>query len=202
MNDAVAKARGNLILMLNNDTEAIHANWMDEMVGYAERPEIGAVGAKLLYFNNTIQHAGVVVGVNQAASHPFVGEHKDHSGYFWRLATVNNYSAVTGACMMCRKEAFNRVGGFDERFEVEYNDVDFCLRLLEAGCRNVYLPYVQLYHHESLSRGSPLVSIKKREKHIEEGKLFLELWIKYCEHDPHYNIHLSKDPYFLYTVGG
>lgn len=192
MNFGTAKATGDHILFLNNDTEVIHGDWMRIMHSWSQRPSIGAVGVKLLYHNDTIQHAGVVVGLGGVAGHTFVGYHKDGPGYFNYVNTVNNNSAVTAACMMVERSKLERIGGWEELFTVEYNDVDLCLRLREAGYHNVYVPEVSLYHFESLTRGHPHMTKESYERHLREVGLFKERWAKYVEDDPCYNPNLSR----------
>jgi GT2 family glycosyltransferase len=152
-NYAVSKTSGEYLLFLNNDTEVVSADWLEAMVEQAQRPPIGAVGALLLYPDGTVQHAGVIVGLGGVAGHSHKHYPVDSPGYYFMLKAINNYSAVTGACMMVRREVFEQVSGFDETLTVAFNDVDFCLRLQAAGYRNVYLPHVILYHFESKSRG-------------------------------------------------
>lgn len=191
MNACAAKATGKYYLLLNNDMEVISPDWIEGMVEQCQRKEIGAAGAKLLYPNDHVQHAGVVIGISGVAGHIFTGFHKTHYGYFGNLMSITNYSAVTGACLMCRKEVFDEVGGFTEEFTVEYNDTDFCLKILDAGYRNVYLPHVLLYHYESLTRGHPFATKSSYEKHLREVKLFKDRWQKYIDRDPYYNPNLS-----------
>ncbi|MBL7767202.1 MAG: glycosyltransferase family 2 protein [Chitinophagaceae bacterium] len=191
MNIGVRAAKGEFILLLNNDVEVIHEDWLNLMVAYAQQPRMGAVGVKLLYPDDTIQHAGVIIGLGGIAGHSFVGAYKDEPGYFNYIQSVNNYSAVTAACLLCRKEAYEAVGGMDETFEVEYNDVDFCLKLMDAGYFNVYLPQVELYHYESATRGHPHQSKVSYERHLKEMKLFKDKWQKYIDHDPYYNPNLN-----------
>ncbi|GBL34566.1 uncharacterized protein y4gI [Filimonas sp.] len=191
MNIGAGLAKGEHLLLLNNDVEIIHTDWLEIMVSYAQQKRIGAVGVKLLYPDDTIQHAGVIIGLGGIAGHSFVGAYKDDAGYFNYIQSVNNYSAVTAACLMCRKEVFNAVGGMDETFEVEYNDVDFCLKLMEAGYNNVYLPQVELYHYESATRGHPHQSKPSYERHLKEMKLFKDKWQPVIDHDPFYNPNLN-----------
>jgi glycosyltransferase involved in cell wall biosynthesis len=191
MNIGVANAAGSYILLLNNDTEIIDGSWMRAMVEQAQRKSIGAVGVKLVYPNNTIQHAGVVVGMGGVAAHTFAGYRMDEAGYFNYIRVVSNYSAVTAACLMCRKEVFEEVGGFDEEFAIEFNDIDFCLKIKEAGYQNIYLPYVSLYHYESLTRGHPKSSDESLNRHLAEVKRFQQKWDKYVYMDPCFNPNLS-----------
>jgi GT2 family glycosyltransferase len=152
-NDAVRQATGEFLLFLNNDTEAITKDWLRAMLEQAQRPSIGIVGALLLYPDDTIQHAGVIVGLGGVAGHSHKHFPGDHPGYFSMLRAVVNYSAVTAACIMLRREVFEEVGGFDETLAIAFNDVDLCLKVAAAGYRNLYLPHAQLYHFESKSRG-------------------------------------------------
>lgn len=199
MNIGVKAATGNYILFLNNDVEIINKNWLTQLVSYAEQPHIGAVGAKLLYPDDTIQHAGVIVGLGGIAGHAFVGQYKDDPGYFNLIQSVNNFSAVTAACLLCRKEVFEKVNGMDEQFEVEYNDVDFCLKLIEAGYYNVYLPQVELYHYESATRGHPHQSKSSYERHLKEMQLFKAKWQHVIDDDPFYNpnLHLGVHDFIM-----
>jgi GT2 family glycosyltransferase len=184
-------ASGEFILLLNNDTEVISPDWLEAMMEHAQRKEIGVVGAKLLYDNDTIQHAGVIVGLGGAAGHVLVGEDRDGPGYFNYVNMLNTYSAVTGACFMVRKSVFDEVGGFDESFGTEYNDVDFCLKIREAGYYNLYVPHCELYHFESMSRGHPHSTSESYKKHVKEVNMFRKKWKTYIEHDPCYNPNLS-----------
>ncbi|MBL0044377.1 MAG: glycosyltransferase [Flavobacteriales bacterium] len=192
MNEGIRRATGQHILFLNNDTEIIHADWMRAMHEQSQRASIGAVGVKLLYHNDTIQHAGVVIGLGGVAGHTFTGTHKDGPGYFNYVNTINNYSAVTAACMMVERKKLDAIGGWEELFTVEYNDVDLCLRLREKGWNNVYLPHVSLYHYESLTRGHPHMTKESYERHLREVGLFKERWKKYIDDDPCYNPNLSR----------
>jgi GT2 family glycosyltransferase len=195
-NRAAGVADGDILLLLNNDTEVRTAGWMGEMVGWAQRDEIGAVGACLLYPDKRIQHAGVVLGItgNPAmrgvAGHSHKGLPEDSLGYFSRLKFVSNYSAVTGACLMVRKSVYLQVGGLDESLAYAFNDVDFCLRLLQKGLRNVVLPQAKLIHHESKSRGYE-DSPEKQKRFGGEIAAMLSRWDKLLERDPYYSPHLS-----------
>jgi GT2 family glycosyltransferase len=184
-------ASGEFLVLLNNDTEVISPDWMEAMMEQVQRKEIGVAGAKLLYDNDTIQHAGVIIGLGGAAGHVLVGEDRDGPGYFNYVNMLNQYSALTGACFMVRTSVFDEVGGFDELFGTEYNDVDFCLKLIDAGYRNLYVPHCELYHHESMSRGHPHSTSESYKKHVKEVNLFRKKWKKYVENDPCYNPNLS-----------
>lgn len=190
-NYGVSQATGDYLLFLNNDTEVITQDWVNAMVEQVQRPQIGAVGALLLFPDNTIQHAGVVMGLGGVAGHGYYAMSSDIPGYFGNVVGFNNVSAVTGACLMCRREVFEQVGGFDEQLTVAYNDVDLCLKMLDQGYRNLYLPHVTLYHHESKSRGYEDTPEKKerlkRESNIIEGR-----WQKYIDNDPCYSPHLTR----------
>ena len=191
-NYAVEQARGNYLLFLNNDTEITAPDWIDAMVEQAQRPSIGAVGALLLYPDKSIQHAGVVLGIGGVASHSHRHYPSILPGYFGQVVTINNYSAVTGACLMCRREVFDSVNGFAENLAVFYNDIDFCLKLVEKGYKNIYLPHVVLYHYESKSLGKKFTSEKlalfNKETEYMKGK-----WKFFLENDPCYSPHLTKN---------
>lgn len=192
MNFGIARTDGEHVLFLNNDTEVIHGDWLRTMHSWSQRPSVGAVGVKLLYHNDTVQHAGVIIGLGGVAGHTFVGYHKDGPGYFNYINTVNNNSAVTAACMMVQRSKLERIGGWEELFTVEYNDVDLCLRLREADYHNVYVPDVSLYHFESLTRGHPHMTKESYERHLREVALFKERWTSYIADDPCYNPNLSR----------
>ena len=153
-NRAAASSRGELLLFLNDDTEVDSAGWLTEMASQATRPTVGAVGALLLYPDDTIQHAGVICGLSNAriAGHVHRGIHRDATPLHGSFDCVHDLSAVTGACLMVRRSVFDEVRGFDESFAVCYNDVDLCLRIAERGYRNVWTPHARLYHHENVSR--------------------------------------------------
>ena len=190
MNLGVAESRGAYILMCNNDVEVIHTDWITKMVSYAQHAKIGAVGVKLLYPDNTIQHAGIVMGNDEASSHIYANHPAGDNGYFYGLKAVTNYAAVTAACMMCRTEVYHKAGGMDEALEVEYNDIDFCLRLLQNGHYNLYLPSAVLYHHESATRGHPFRSIKAYKQHEKDLAIFKSKWQPLIDNDPFYNPNL------------
>lgn len=186
-------AKGEYIILLNNDIEIITPDWIQEMMMQAQRQNVGMVGAKLYYPDDTIQHAGVIVGWHGAATHAFAGVSREESGYMGRLLYAQNLSAVTGACAMMRMEVFKEMGGIDETFPVAFNDVDLCMRIREAGYLVVWTPHAELYHYESKSRGK-VDSIKKREKACKEGKQFYTKWEKaMIAGDPYYNPNLDYD---------
>ena len=183
INLGVSVSQGKYILMLNNDVEVIHADWLTKMVSYAQREKTGAVGVKLLYPDDTIQHAGIVLSGNEASSHIYANAER----YDSRANRVTNYSAVTGACLMCRKEVYSELGGMDEQLPVEYNDIDLCLKMLCKGYYNVYLPQVELYHFESATRGHPFRSKKAWKQHNHDLTVFKNKWQKMIDRDPYYN---------------
>ncbi|MDB5028566.1 MAG: putative glycosyltransferase [Candidatus Eremiobacteraeota bacterium] len=189
-NHAVTHATGTYLLFLNNDTEAIAPDWIEAMIEQAQRPAIGAVGAKLLYDDGTVQHGGVIIGLGGVAGHSHKHYPGDAPGYFYTLQTVNNYSAVTAACLMVRRAVFDEVGGFDEQLAIAFNDVDLCLRIQAAGYRNVYLPHAVLYHHESKSRGYEDTPAKMA-RFLAEQRLMRERWRTGEADDPHYNPNLT-----------
>lgn len=192
INIGAAYATGEYLLLLNNDMEVTQPNWMTNLAAYAQLPHVGAVGCKLLYENGAIQHAGIALGINGDAGHLHVGESGDSSGYFNSVAGVTNYSAVTGACLMVEKEKYVAVGGMDEDLPMEFNDIDFCLKLYKAGYFNVYLPSVTLYHYESASRGHPYLSKKAWTQRQHDLRVFKTKWSVWIANDPFYNRHLSR----------
>ena len=190
-NEAVRQARGEYILLLNNDVFLSEPTSLADMMGYIRVPGVGVVGAKLLYPNNTIQHAGVVIGLGGGAGHVFVQHPDGVYGYMARTDMAVNYSAVTGACLLVAKKVYQAVDGMDERFAVSFNDVDFCLKVIEAGYRVVYDAYARWYHHESLTRGLD-TSVAKRERLESEHQLLRQKWPQYFVHgDPMYNSNWS-----------
>jgi GT2 family glycosyltransferase len=197
MNNGVEESRGDYILLLNNDTEIIGSDWIECMLKHAQLADVGAVGSKMYYPDNTLQHGGVVIGLGAVAGHVFIRADKDYPGYYFNLKSVTNYSAVTAACLMVEKKKYLEVGGFDEELAIEYNDVDFCLRLLEAGYHNIYLPEVELYHYESLTRGHPHANLKTYKVHLKEVAYFQSKWNHYIEDDPFYNPNLSRKSTFF-----
>lgn len=186
-------AKGEYLLMLNNDVEIISPDWLQEMLMFVQRDDVGAAGAKLYYPNDTIQHAGVIVGLGGVAGHSHKYFEKDNLGYFIRLVAVQNLSAVTAACLMVKKTVFDSLEGLDTGFRVAFNDIDFCMRIRKAGFLIVFTPYAELYHYESLSRGAEDTP-EKVERFNGEICRFKERWGKELdEGDPYYNPNLSLD---------
>ena len=186
-------ARGEYLLLLNNDTEMLNPDCLEELLGYCMREDVGAVGARLYYEDGTIQHAGVVIGFGGIAGHCFVQQAKGATGYCHRIICAQDYSAVTAACMMVKKSAFDQVDGLYTGLAVAFNDIDFCLRLGKAGYRIVYNPYAELYHYESKSRGLEDTP-EKIIRFQGEIETFRERWGAILENgDPYYNPNLTLD---------
>lgn len=193
-NFAAKHASGEVLCFLNDDVEAIQPDWLGEMVSHSLRPEIGAVGAKLLYADGFIQHAGVVMGIGGFASHAHRLYPSLHPGYTGRAALVQNFSAVTAACLVMRRDVFHAVGGFDEEnLPVAFNDVDLCLRVREEGYRILWTPYAVLNHYESYSRGDDQMSPEKRARFNGEKNFMLARWRTDRLNDPYYNQNLTLD---------
>jgi len=191
-NFAVSQAEGEVVGLVNNDIEVINDDWLSEMVSHALRPEIGCVGAKLYYPNDTIQHAGVILGIGGVAGHSHKYFHKSEPGYFTRLHLVQNMSAVTAACLLVRKSVFEEVGGLNEQdLTVAFNDVDFCLKVHTAGYRNLFTPWAELYHHESISRGEEDTP-EKVARFNKESEYMKGKWKKLLCNDTAYNPNLSN----------
>jgi GT2 family glycosyltransferase len=190
-NFAVSHARGELIALLNNDIEVIEPDWLSEMVAQALRPEVGAVGAKLYYPDGSLQHAGVIVGLGGVADHSHRYLPRGEPGYFGRAQVVHNLSAVTAACLVVRRDLYLHVGGLDaEHLAVAFNDVDFCLRLRDAGYVNVWTPYAELIHHESVSRGAEDTPEKQAREAGEIG-FMQRRWGTRLSRDPYYSANLT-----------
>ncbi|MEP6484122.1 MAG: glycosyltransferase family 2 protein [Rudaea sp.] len=191
-NFGASNSRGEYLVLLNNDTEIIARDWLGAMLEYAQRPDVGVVGAKLLYTDKRIQHAGVIVGIGGVAGHAHLMEHSDEPGYFSRAQLPQNLSAVTFACAMIRRDVFDQLGGLNEtNLTVAFNDIDFCLRARESGYLVVYTPYAELFHHESRSRGY-------EDNPEKQARFSLEIQYMQMRHretlergDPYYNPNLS-----------
>jgi O-antigen biosynthesis protein len=189
-NYAMSTVDGYYVLLLNNDTEVISPDWMTSMVEQAQRPAIGAVGALLLYQDDTIQHAGIVIQLGGVAGHVHRFAEYGSDGYFSALKTITNYSAVTGACIMMRRSVYEEVGGMEEEFVVAFNDVDLCLKIIKKGYRNIFLPHVVLYHSESKTRGLDDTPAKQA-RFLKECRLMQERWDVENRPDPFYNVNLT-----------
>jgi O-antigen biosynthesis protein len=192
-NYAAAHASGEVYLFLNNDTEIINKDWLEQMLQYANHPDIGTVGSKLYYPDGTIQHGGVIVGLGGVAGHSHKHFPQHHPGYFLRLVLPQNVSAVTAACVMVRKDVFDEVNGFDEKYSLAFGDVDLCLKVVEKGYLNVWTPYAELYHHESKTRGIEDTH-EKQARFNREVEYFKQKWSSFLQNgDPYYNPNLSLD---------
>ncbi len=192
-NFGVKHANGELVGLINNDMQVINSEWLGEMVSHALRPEIGCVGAKLYYPDDTIQHAGVILGIGGVAGHSHKYYPKSNNGYFSRLKIVQNLSAVTAACLLIRKEIYEQVGGLDDvNLPVAFNDVDFCLKVKNAGYLNLWTPYATLYHYESKSRGSE-DSPDKIERFRKEIVFMKSKWGNILKNDTYYNVNLTRN---------
>ncbi len=194
-NLGVKHADGDYILLLNNDTQVISVNWIEELLMFAQRKDVGAVGAKLYYPDKTVQHAGVVLqmGAHRTAGHVHCRQGRDSIGYMGKLCYAQNVSAVTAACLLVSRAKYEEVGGLDENFRVALNDVDFCLKLREKGYLNIFTPYSELYHYESISRGSDLegANMARLDKEAED---FKAKWKEILDKgDPYYNPNFSLD---------
>ena len=203
-NFAVAHAKGEYLLFLNNDVKSINSDWLEEMLGVCQRPEVGGVGAKLIYPDNTIQHAGCVIGMGGIAGHMFVDMPADRTGYLHKASLLQDMSAVTAACLLMKKEVFEQAGGFTEELAVAFNDVDLCLKVRKNGYLIVYDPYVKLYHMESKTRGAEDSKEKVRRFQTEIEYMRCH-WIDILKNgDPCYNKNLSltKWNYSLKPIPG
>lgn len=189
-NFAASLAKGEILGLLNNDIEVESPSWLTEMVAEAIRPDIGAVGAMLLYPDGSIQHAGVILGMHGVAGHLYAGKPRSHPGQMGRALAVQELSAVTAACLLVKKSVFQQVGGLDEGLAVAFNDIDFCLRLKRAGYRNIWTPHAVLFHHESASRGYEDTP-QKQARFNDEVRFMRERWGAILECDPAYNRNLS-----------
>ncbi|HWZ21908.1 MAG TPA: glycosyltransferase family 2 protein, partial [Cytophagaceae bacterium] len=174
-NFGVTKSNGEYIILLNNDTKVISPDWIESLMQQAQRKSIGVVGALLLYPDGSIQHAGIDFDIHGLPFHIYAGEEKESVNY------AANFPALTAACIMFRKELHTKVMGLDEMLAVEFNDVDFCLKIKKAGYHNIFLPYVELYHYESFSRGSSHSTAEKYETHLKEKNIFISRWSDYIK---------------------
>lgn len=198
-NFGVNYAKGEYILLLNNDVEIINGSCLEEMLMFAQRKDVGAVGAKLYYSDDTVQHAGVILGLGGTAGHAHKHFGRSHPGYMARASIAQNLTACTAACLMMRRDVFDEVGGLDEEFEVAFNDVDLCMKIREKGYLVVFTPYAELYHYESKSRGNDSTP-EKLERFRGEIDRFKEKWQKQLDDgDPYYNpnLTLTRDDFSL-----
>ncbi|MCK7544805.1 glycosyltransferase family 2 protein [Marinobacter bryozoorum] len=191
-NFGARQARGSLLGLINNDIEPLDGSWLSEMVSQVVRSEVGCVGAKLYYPNDKLQHGGVILGLGGVAGHSHKFADRKAPGYFYRLMLAQNLSAVTGACLLVRKEVFWQVGGLDEEhLAIAFNDVDLCLKVREAGYRNVWTPHAEAYHHESVSRGKEDTP-EKQARFASEIAWMKQRWHHELQNDPAYNPNLTK----------
>jgi GT2 family glycosyltransferase len=186
LNFAVSHCDTELFVIYNDDIEMLTPSWIEGLLEFAADPAVGAVGCRLMFPDGRLQHVGVVTGVNGVAAHLFHQADASSMGWNGGSITVRNYSAVTGAVMMTKRSAWDRVGGFDERLRIDFNDVDYCLKLREAGYRSVYTPFVEAYHHESGSFGA-------RQQNPDDIATMIRRWGATLDHDPYYNPNLTKD---------
>lgn len=191
-NFAVKHTEGEYLLFLNNDTEVIEKSWIEEMLMLCQRGDVGAVGARLLYADGTIQHAGIILGIGGVAGHSHKYFPASSEGYAKRLSVIQNLSAVTGACLMTRRSVFNEVGGFIEDIPIAFNDVDICLRVREKGYLVIWTPYAELYHHESITRGHE-DTLEKQSRFSKEIKYMREKWRHILDKDPYYSPNLTLE---------
>jgi len=186
LNLGALHARGDHLLFLNDDTEVISADWLEAMLQFSQRSEVGAVGAKLYYEGGSIQHVGVTLNDDGLPDHLCRGSAGSSPGYFFSSVVARTCLAVTGACLMTRKLVFDTVGGFDESLAISYNDIDYCLKVRSAGYRTIFTPHAELFHYESVTRA--------RSVDFSESDLFLRRWHEKVPADPYYNIHLDTYP--------
>lgn len=190
-NFAVNYAKGSLIGLINNDIEVINGDWLEEMIRHALRPDIGCVGAKLYYPDGRIQHGGVLLGSGGGSGHAHRYYPKNSDGYMGRLKLVQNFTAVTGACLVMRKELYEIVGGLNEQdLTIAWSDIDLCLKVTQLGYRNLWTPYAELYHHESVSRGRDRTK-KQRKRYAAEKAYMYKTWKELMHQDPCYNPNLT-----------
>ena len=202
INYGVKNTDGEYIVQLNNDTELLTPDWLEKMVGMNQREDVGAVGVKLYYPDNTIQHAGTIIGVYGVAGHVFRGLHKNAHGYFARESHIQNLSAVTAACMMAKRSVYENVGYMNPEFAVAFNDIDFCLKIIQSGKLIIYNPFVEFIHYESKTRGAEDTE-EKQKRFQGEIDLFYKKWGEYKKKgDPYYNpnLRLDSDKYEIKTV--
>ena len=194
INFGVEHAKGDYLLLLNNDTEAISPDFIEEMMGYLQRPDADVVGAKLYFADHLVQHAGILVSVRGALAHANQDFSAKREGYLARAVRPGNFSAVTGACQMVRRDVFEQVGGYNEELAVGFNDADFCLRVWEAGYRTIFTPYAELHHYEFTSRGREEANEEKMRRWKREQALFMQRWPEFfLNGDPWLGPNLSSE---------
>jgi GT2 family glycosyltransferase len=185
INFMAKNARGEHLVIFNDDLEVIAGEWLSSLLEFSQQEEVGVVGSKLLFPDGKLQHVGMIIGINGYPAHIYHSAKPDFPGYRGDANLIRNYSAVTGAAMMVKKKLFDELKGLDENFRIDYNDTDFCMRVMEKGYRNVYTPYSLFYHHESAVLSSGRLNKKETE-------LFQKKWKKYLNNDPFYNPNLTK----------
>lgn len=198
-NWAASQAGGSFLCLMNDDIQIITADWLERLVARAMADDVGAVGPILYYPNNTIQHAGMILGVGGVTDHVFTGRSRGYPGYFGRAALDQDYSCLTGACLLVRRTAFEQVGGLDEAFPIAFNDVDLCLKIRRSGARIVWTPSVEMYHHESVSIGRHDAG-KQRQQYLNDLATMRERWQAALQADPCYNPNLSLVGGLLFTL--
>jgi cellulose synthase/poly-beta-1,6-N-acetylglucosamine synthase-like glycosyltransferase len=189
-NWAIARTANELVCLVNDDVSVVASRWLDLMLGHILQPGVGAVGARLLYPDGTVQHCGVILGAGGVAAPLFQGLPAACVGYHGRAVLDQDLSCVTAGCMLIKRAALQEAGGFDERFAIAFNDVDLCIRLGKCGWRIVLAAGAELHHHESASLGPPDLSAR-RERHADERALLKERWADVLQRDPHYNPNLD-----------
>ena len=185
------KSMGELIVLLNNDTSIITSDWLERMVSYAQLKHVRSVGVKLVYPDFSIQHAGVISGKGGVAAHRYYRAEYDQQDYMHALSLLYDVACCTAACLMFRRECFDELNGLEEKLSVNFNDVDFGLRLLQHGYQNIFLPNVELFHHESKSRGMD-ISKEKVKRYLSEVQFMKDRWADFIQHDPFYNNQFDK----------
>jgi cellulose synthase/poly-beta-1,6-N-acetylglucosamine synthase-like glycosyltransferase len=185
-NFALRACRTEHLVMLNDDMEIINDDWLSSLLELSQDPEVGAVGARLLHADGTVQHVGCVIGVNGGSAHVYHSFPGDFIGYNGFTHLIRNYSAVTGACLATRKSVISQVGGLDESFAIDFNDTDLCLKMIECGYRIVYTPYAKLFHFEG-------ASAKRATQNADERRRFVARWARYMENDPYFNPNFARN---------
>ena len=197
INYGVGCAKGDYLLLLNNDTKVIVPGFIEELMGYLQRPDAGVVGAKLFFTDHPVQHDGILIGVRGALAHANQDFSAKREGYLARAVRPGNFSAITGACQMVHRDVFEQVEGYDEEFAVGFNDADFCLRVWEAGHRTIFTPYAELYHYEFTSRGREEANEEKLRRWKREQALFMKRWPEFfLDGDPWLGSYLSSESEF------